>query len=206
MQENDIDKYLKGLITMNAIMGRIDVLRIYLNDTYNDSIANSTLSSIIRDLSEYVGLDYKNIEYMQNTKRNNCLNGLGVVKPKQLEKDEARKLETERAIEQLKQAEGEKQYSEQKYYNAEYDVKTNTHSIKFSNSTMAQWCAYNKNAHYLDICYNNGSIYRYYNTPMYHFDNLVSCEQNEQSVGGYINREIKTKNYKYENITDLQIG
>ena len=59
--EVTIEKYLNAIVTINSTLGRLDVLRLHLNSMYDDKMANAIIESIMKELANVSGVDYKSI-------------------------------------------------------------------------------------------------------------------------------------------------
>ena len=59
--EVTIEKYLNAIVTINSTLGRLGVLRLHLNSMYDDKMANAIIESIMKELANVSGVDYKSI-------------------------------------------------------------------------------------------------------------------------------------------------
>lgn len=195
MNENEIDTYLKGITRINSALGKVDALRLYVNTKYNDSMADSLINAIIKDLSTACGVKYEpiNMEYLQPKKE---IEHAPIIETKTISKPQPEKEKfniVDAVLNNEKKEVAPK--SEIIIENNQSDV------IKFKNSTHLDFMMYNKSAKVMVIGFVNGRTYKYFDVPIYHYDNLININDSKGSVGGYFNQNIRNK-YRYKEITD----
>lgn len=62
VEENlSVEKYLKAIAVMTNSVGKLDVLKLHLQGMYGDKMAVAILESVIKELSNAVGMDYNMI-------------------------------------------------------------------------------------------------------------------------------------------------
>lgn len=60
VQENlSVEKYLKAIVVMTNSVGKLDVLKLHLKSMYDDKMSIAIIESVISDLAQVAGVDYK---------------------------------------------------------------------------------------------------------------------------------------------------
>lgn len=225
VSEASIEKYLEGIVAINSTLGRLDVLKLHIKSTYNDIVANAIIESIIKDLSNVCGVNYKTIELdipvmkplthetRQIIEEKNA--NMGYIKkdePIKIEIIEDNNIKYENEIKSKNIPIGlkkliqplEKKQETQKL-GVEFDEVSNKYTYSFNNSNTLGYSIYNNNDRSMIINFvKNGRTYKYNNVPRYIFDNLVNLDERGASAGAYLQQNIvkKWKNGQYKEITN----
>lgn len=76
-------------------------------------------------------------------------------------------------------------------------MKVFTRNVQVNDSTNIQWLQYDPIGHWMNVRFNNGSIYQYENVQNKAFGRIVSSD----SVGEQFNVELKAANWKTERLS-----
>lgn len=243
--EVTIEKYLNAIVTINSTLGRLDVLRLHLNSMYDDKMANAIIESIMKELANVSGVDYKsiNIELPKRKPLDNETRAMVMEKNYNLSKynqtypappspcvvdiiegnpadninympiiDNTNNVDYANTILQTQEIKKKVQkVKEQKQINKSLGIKidneTQNMTYKFVNSNTLSYVIYNRKSKEMIITFvKNGRTYKYYNIPIYMFDNLVNLDENGASAGSYFQQHVvKNKSIRYEEITDTML-
>lgn len=225
VNEVSIQKYLDGIVAINSTLGRLDVLRLHIKAMYDDKMANAIIESIIKDLSNVCGVNYKTIELDIPTIKPLTNETKQIIEEKNanmgyVKKDEPIKIEIiednnvqyenktkanniPAGLKKLIQPLEKKQETQK--LGVEFDEVSNKYTYSFNSSNTLGYSIYNDNDRSMIINFiKNGRTYKYNNVPRYIFDNLVNLDERGASAGAYLQQNIvkKWKNGQYKEITN----
>ena len=187
--ENDLElitKYYKNIGDIKQVVGKLDVLNLYLNKISNDEILLSGISNVISDLNNILGEEnHKSIEILKpNCKTDNV----------ETKKYYWKKSKTSKKVEQVEKTE---------------EIKTNSACIadklvdnkvirQSFNSSNLDNIAYYRQSQHLVVQFQNKRQYEYLRVP----ENIVLELIKSESAGRYFNRNIQ-KNYECNEMVKL---
>lgn len=64
-----VEKYLKAIAVMVNVVGKLDVLKLHLKSMYDDKMSIVILETVIKELSDAVGMEYKMLNTVDIPKR-----------------------------------------------------------------------------------------------------------------------------------------